>query len=202
MAASLCSLPLPGAVIYNSISSTAGFSGSTQSPAAIGDLLILASTERLLTQATVAYVKSTSGAGTGTLTVRFYDVGAPFGSLLGAYSADFTAPESGVGAVTFPNLNLLLPDTVGVTASIASNDFINVLVHGPNIAVGSNPDGFYLTTDGTNFTFRGDGGGTIYHLPIRLEAVEAVAPVPEPSTAALMSFGVATALYLARRRKG
>ncbi len=185
--------PLHGVVVFEaSDSGNRASVGTAMSPAEVGDTITLSGTERLLTQATVYFIKPEPGTGSGAITLRFFEPGSPVGASLGSFTQSFTN-VSGFTQLVFPNLNLVLPNTVAVSVSVSAPNLYTVPFRGTS--VGSTGDTYFTSPDGINYNQFNFAG--ILSVPVRLEAVA----VPEPTAATLIGFSLVLGALNVRRRR-
>jgi PEP-CTERM motif len=164
----------------------------------LGDQIHLAGTERSATQATVQ-VFSDGDSGTFDATLRFFLVGSPVGSQIGAafLLTGVVAPANSEVNITFALGGLILPDDVIFTLEVGNfgggADILGVdMFQGPT--VGSSDPSFAIGYDGSTFSHIGTFNEDVY---FDLEADQV--PTPEPATIGIVGAGLA--LLLLRRRR-
>jgi hypothetical protein len=163
----------------------------------IGDQIHLAGTERSATQATVQ-VFSDGDSGTFDATLRFFLVGSPVGSQVGAdflLTGVVAAPNSEVN-ITFQLGGLIVPDDVIFTLEVGNfaggAHILGVdMFQGPT--VGSSDPDFAIANNGS-FIQIATANEDVY---FDLEADQV--PVPEPATIGIVCTGLA--MLLLRRKR-
>ena len=166
----------------------------------IGDTITLGGTDRTLTDATVQFFNLSESAGTFSASLRFWNTGAPVGSQIGStFTVNSQAISSfGIANVTFAGLNLVVPNSLVFTVSVANFGFTDLGLNAfEPPSVGSSDNAQIITRDASTFsaTATTAGQGNLYLL---LNATT-VSTVPEPSTLGLS--GVAVIGLLAARRR-
>ena len=172
--------------------------GFTNGFTQLGDQIHLAGTERSATQATVQ-VFSDGDVGTFDATLRFFVVGSPVGSQIGAdfLLTGLAAPANDVVNITFALGGLILPDDVIFTLEVGNitggADILGVdMFQGPT--VGSSDPLFAIAYNGSTFSHTGTANEDVY---FDLEADQV--PVPEPATIGIVGAGLV--LVLLRRKR-
>jgi hypothetical protein len=166
----------------------------------IGDDITLGGTDRTLTDASVQFFNVGSSTGTFDATLRFYNLAQnPLGSF---QNVGLTIGGSDVLTVTFPSLNLTVPDqfifTVSVSNVAAGLDLGLNAFEPPS--VGQSDSGSIMLDDGTGLTASSTltGEGNLYFV------ANARTPgpngVPEPSVLVLVALAVVVGSAVTRRR--
>ncbi len=159
----------------------------------IGDQLLLAGTARFGTLATVQFFNDGS-MGTFDATLRFFNVGSPVGSQIGSnvVLTGIAVPASSTLNVAFALPNLLLPDNVIFTVSVAnaSNgvDIVGLDMLEPP-TIGSSDNTFAIANNGSSFVKVNE------NVFFEVQA----AATPEPAIAGIVGSAL-LALALLRRR--
>ena len=166
----------------------------------IGDTITLGGTDRTLTDATVQFFNLSDSGGTFSASLRFWNTGGPVGSQIGpTFTVNSQAINSfAIANVTFAGLNLLVPNSLVFTVSVANFGFTDLGLDAfEPPSVGSSNNAQIITRDASTFsaTATTAGQGNLYLL---LNATT-VSTVPEPST--LVLSGVAVIGLLAARRR-
>ena len=166
----------------------------------LGDTITLGGTARTLTDATVQFFNLSDGGGTFDASLRFWNTGAPVGSQIGSTYTVNSQSISGLGTtnVTFSGLNLLVPNTLIFTVSVANFGFTDLGLNSfEPPSVGSSNNAQIITRNAAGFLAAATtaGEGNLYLL-LNATTVNAV---PEPSP--LVLSGVAVIGLLAARRR-
>lgn len=189
------------ATVYNNTTTDTflTYFGDVNNATEVGDTVTLEGSERLLQTATVQFY-NLGTLGSFDALLRFYDgtsqIGGPF------TISDIAIDEGGTLDVTFSNLNLLVPSTLGFTIEVTNQ------LRGASVGLNAFKDGTIGTSDAAAILFRsggvlqsgatGDGEGNLYLI---LTAENATSDVPEPSTIALTAGAALLIAVRARRRK-
>jgi len=191
----LLTAPLHAAIVYSNTTADTGdtlvyaANGFTQ----IGDQIQLAGTARVATSATVQFF-SDGLAGTFDATLRLFNVGSPVGAQIGPnfIQTGIAAPANDVLNVTFTLPNILVPDSLIFTVSVANLsagvDIAGVDMFEPPFP-GSSDNTFAIANNGSGFVQTGTQNENVFF--------ELQANTPEPSTFVL---GAAAVLLAWKRR--
>lgn len=198
---------LSASVVYDNTTTDLNLSYifSTNGATQFGDVVTLGGTDRFLTSATVQFFNAAATAGTFDTTLRLWQVGSPVGAQIGPNFTltglnitgfDINTPGSGILTVTFTGLNVLVPNSLAFSLSVANPTGgvdMGVNIFGPTPGTGtSDPDSLLWDIgNGLATASVAAGEGNLY---LQLNAV------PEPSSILLFSGAALVGLLRLRRR--